>query len=233
MSVATFIATQRVEYQVPHATSCRALEVSQAWFYKWRHGDPSARHARREQLADRDRAVVRRPQWPLRLAADHCGSARGGLGGECEHRRSDHGRARVTGPGAPAATADHPAGSGSVAGSGPGQPAVRSVGDQPEVVRRRHRDHHRRGQVVPGQRPRPRLPPGDRVRPVNPSRHRPGLRRAGDGGRGPRRQGRDRRGDLPLRPGWGIHRPPVPGSVSSGWGSGSRWAGPGRRWTTR
>ena len=51
MSVATFIATQRVEYQVPHATSCRALEVSQAWFYKWRHGDPSARHARREQLA--------------------------------------------------------------------------------------------------------------------------------------------------------------------------------------
>ena len=48
MSVATFIATQRVEYQVPHATSCRALEVSQAWFYKWRHGDPSVRHARRE-----------------------------------------------------------------------------------------------------------------------------------------------------------------------------------------
>jgi putative transposase len=35
---------------VPHATSCRALGVSQAWFYKWRHGDPSAQHARREQL---------------------------------------------------------------------------------------------------------------------------------------------------------------------------------------
>ena len=25
--------------------------MSQAWFYKWRHGDASARHARREQLA--------------------------------------------------------------------------------------------------------------------------------------------------------------------------------------
>jgi len=25
--------------------------VSQGWFYKWRHGDPSPRHARREQLA--------------------------------------------------------------------------------------------------------------------------------------------------------------------------------------
>ncbi len=50
MNVARFIATQRVEHQVPHATCCRALGVSQAWFYKWRHGDPSPRHARREQL---------------------------------------------------------------------------------------------------------------------------------------------------------------------------------------
>jgi transposase InsO family protein len=50
VSMAGFIVTQRVEYQVPHATSCRALGVSQAWFYKWRHGDPSVRHARREQL---------------------------------------------------------------------------------------------------------------------------------------------------------------------------------------
>ncbi len=35
---------------MPHATACRALGVSQAWFYKWRHGDPSPQHARREQL---------------------------------------------------------------------------------------------------------------------------------------------------------------------------------------
>jgi len=35
---------------VPQATSCRALGVSQAWFYKWRHGDASVQHARREQL---------------------------------------------------------------------------------------------------------------------------------------------------------------------------------------
>jgi transposase InsO family protein len=50
VSVATFIATQRARYGIPHATACRALGVSQAWFYKWRHGDPSPRHARREQL---------------------------------------------------------------------------------------------------------------------------------------------------------------------------------------
>jgi putative transposase len=48
--VAGFIAAQRADHGVPHATSCRALSVSQAWFYKWQHGDPSPQHARREQL---------------------------------------------------------------------------------------------------------------------------------------------------------------------------------------
>jgi transposase InsO family protein len=48
--VAGFIAAQRDDHQVPHATACRALGVSQAWFYKWRHGDPCPQHARREQL---------------------------------------------------------------------------------------------------------------------------------------------------------------------------------------
>jgi transposase InsO family protein len=48
--VAAFIAAQRDEYQIPHATACRALAVSSAWFYKWRDGDASPRHARRAQL---------------------------------------------------------------------------------------------------------------------------------------------------------------------------------------
>jgi putative transposase len=50
VNVARFIAAQRVEHGIPHATACRALGVSPAWFYKWRHGDGSPRHARREQL---------------------------------------------------------------------------------------------------------------------------------------------------------------------------------------
>jgi hypothetical protein len=50
VSVAGFIATQRAQYQIPHATACRAFGVSQAWFYKWQHGDASPRHARRAQL---------------------------------------------------------------------------------------------------------------------------------------------------------------------------------------
>ena len=49
--MAGFIVAQRDLHGVPCATSCRALAVSQAWFYKWRYGDRSARHARREQLA--------------------------------------------------------------------------------------------------------------------------------------------------------------------------------------
>jgi transposase InsO family protein len=49
--VAGFITAQRDEHGVPHATACRAVGVSQAWFYKWRDGDASARHARRAELA--------------------------------------------------------------------------------------------------------------------------------------------------------------------------------------
>ena len=48
--MARFIAAQRVQHQIPHATVCRALGVSEAWFYKWRDGDGSPRRARREQL---------------------------------------------------------------------------------------------------------------------------------------------------------------------------------------
>lgn len=48
--MATFIATQRAEHEIPYATGCRALGVSQAWFYKWRYGDASPAHARRAKL---------------------------------------------------------------------------------------------------------------------------------------------------------------------------------------
>ena len=51
--MAAFIAAQREDHGIPHATACRALGVSPAWFYKWRHGETtlaSPRRARREQL---------------------------------------------------------------------------------------------------------------------------------------------------------------------------------------
>lgn len=49
--MAGFVAAQRAEYGVPHVLACRALGVSPAWFYKWRHGDGSPRRARRRALS--------------------------------------------------------------------------------------------------------------------------------------------------------------------------------------
>jgi putative transposase len=37
VSLAVFIADQRTSHQVPHAVACRALSVSESWFYKWHH----------------------------------------------------------------------------------------------------------------------------------------------------------------------------------------------------
>ena len=47
--------------------ACRALGVSQAWFYKWRHGDVSLRRARRTTL---DAAVA----WLFRRRGGRDGS---------------------------------------------------------------------------------------------------------------------------------------------------------------
>ena len=48
--MAVFIAAQRAQHGIPQAVSCRALGVSQSWFYKWKDGDRSPRHQRRERL---------------------------------------------------------------------------------------------------------------------------------------------------------------------------------------
>jgi putative transposase len=48
--VAGFIVSQRAQHGVPYAVSCRALGVSQSWFYKWKDGDRSLRRERRDRL---------------------------------------------------------------------------------------------------------------------------------------------------------------------------------------
>ncbi|MGW6360661.1 IS3 family transposase [Streptomyces sp. NPDC055092] len=49
------ISDQRTEFKVPHRTSCRALGVSEAWFYKWRRrpSEPTKREVRRALLVER------------------------------------------------------------------------------------------------------------------------------------------------------------------------------------
>jgi putative transposase len=54
--VAGLIAAQREQHGIPHAVSCRALGVSQSWFYKWKDGELPPRAARRERL----KAEIRR-----------------------------------------------------------------------------------------------------------------------------------------------------------------------------
>ena len=50
MSLAAFIASQRTEHRVPHAVACRALDVSESWFYKWRNRPPTPAEQRRAVL---------------------------------------------------------------------------------------------------------------------------------------------------------------------------------------
>lgn len=50
MSVARFVADQRTKYAVPHAFTCRVLEVSESWFYKWIKDPTTARATRRAEL---------------------------------------------------------------------------------------------------------------------------------------------------------------------------------------
>jgi putative transposase len=47
LSRAAFIAGQKTSYGVPYAVACRALGVSQSWFFKWHHRPPTAGQQRR------------------------------------------------------------------------------------------------------------------------------------------------------------------------------------------
>jgi putative transposase len=52
MTVASFVAAQRTDHGVPHVICCRALELSESWFYKWRNRGPTSRQQRRATLDD-------------------------------------------------------------------------------------------------------------------------------------------------------------------------------------
>ena len=57
VAVAAFISSQRTEHAVPHAVTCRALGLSESWFYKWRDRQPTARQQRRADLAAKIREI--------------------------------------------------------------------------------------------------------------------------------------------------------------------------------
>lgn len=55
--MAAFISSQRTEHGVPHAVTCRALGLSESWYYKWRDRQPTARQQRRAELAAKIREI--------------------------------------------------------------------------------------------------------------------------------------------------------------------------------
>jgi len=57
VSVAHLIADQRTKHAVPHAFTCRVLEVSESWFYKWVKDPTTQRAKRRAELDEAVRAA--------------------------------------------------------------------------------------------------------------------------------------------------------------------------------
>ena len=103
MSVASFVAAQRTVHGVPHALTCRALELSESWFYKWRNRRPSSRQARRRALeadvmrsfaesdgdygSPRVRADLRAWGWKVSKKTVEASMRRQGLVGRATRRR--------------------------------------------------------------------------------------------------------------------------------------------------
>jgi putative transposase len=50
LSRAAFIADQKASYRVPYAVTCRALGVSQSWFFKWHDRPPTPAEQRRVEV---------------------------------------------------------------------------------------------------------------------------------------------------------------------------------------
>jgi putative transposase len=103
MSVASFVAAQRTSFGVPHAVTCRALEVSESWFYKWRDRSPTSRQLRRVSLdaavrhsfdtsggrygSPRVLADLREDQWRVSKKSVEASMARQGLVARPTRRR--------------------------------------------------------------------------------------------------------------------------------------------------
>jgi len=103
VSVASFVAAQRTDHGIPHAVSCRALEVSESWFYKWKDRPPTPRQARRAELdaevrrsyvesdgdygSPRVRADLRADGWRVSKKTVAASMARQGLVGRPTRRR--------------------------------------------------------------------------------------------------------------------------------------------------
>ena len=167
MSVARFIADQRTNYRVPHTITCVLLGVSLSWFYKWRARPPTPRQQRRAELdaavaamfadakgahgSPRLHADLRDAGWIVTEKTVADSMRRQGLVARKVKRRRGLTKQDKTAPKFPDLV----------------NRDFTATGAEPEVVRRHHRDPHRRREAVPGHGDRSVLPPAaGRRRPV-------------------------------------------------------------------
>jgi putative transposase len=54
------ISSCKAEEGIPHRVACRALGVSESWYYKWRDRPPTEREMRRQHLAEEIEEIFRR-----------------------------------------------------------------------------------------------------------------------------------------------------------------------------
>ena len=146
MSVASFVASQRTEHGIPDALTCRELELSESWFYKWRDREPTARQRRQ---ADLDAAVKASFEDPSGNPGSY-GSARvwedlveARLAGVGQHGGGFDG---PPGPGGPLpeaqATLADPPGQGGSADPGHAAAGLQRRGTRSALVRGLDRDPH-------------------------------------------------------------------------------------------
>ena len=98
MSVARFIADQRTFYRVPYAVCCAIVGVSTSWCTSGSTGRPPPASGGVPSWTPGCSRLFDGVQVHLRLAADPRRPARGGLGGQCEHRRGLDAQTGSAGP---------------------------------------------------------------------------------------------------------------------------------------
>lgn len=103
MSRAAFIADQKTSHGVPYAVACRALGVSQSWFFKWHHRPPTPAEQRRAEVGQavaaafeaskgtygspRIHAELRTAGWRISEKTVAKSMARQGMAGRVKKRR--------------------------------------------------------------------------------------------------------------------------------------------------
>ena len=198
MSRAAFIADQKASHGVPYAVACRALGVSESWFFKWHDRPPTAAEQRRagvdaavKAAFEASKGIYGSPRihaglvaagWRISEKTVAKSMARQGLAGRVKKRRKGLTRPdKRKRPFPDLLNRDFTAPT----------PNLKWCGDITEIPTGR-------GETLSRYRPGPVLPAAARVchqRPPGRCSRRPGDQ---DGGRGAWRE--RRRGDLPHRP---------------------------------